>query len=152
MLSRLKSNGQLDFSNPKSIKQLTKALLKKDFGLKIELPDDRLCPPVCQAPFSIIDFVCFLWSLYLGPESTQLLVVDSIASRYDQRVLFRHFWRGKTSPWSWRRDWSELYLRPARMFAASKMEICWHRRWWQKSSICSTKYPNQRPSEPYQAT
>jgi len=42
----LKSNGQLDFSNPESVKQLTKTLLKKDFGLKIELPDDRLCPPV----------------------------------------------------------------------------------------------------------
>jgi len=26
--------------------QLTKSLLKEDFGLKIELPDDRLCPPV----------------------------------------------------------------------------------------------------------
>ena len=46
---RLKANGQLDFSNPESVKQLTKTLLRKDFGLKIELPDDRLCPPVCPA-------------------------------------------------------------------------------------------------------
>ena len=27
-------------------RQLTKSLLKRDFGLQIELPDDRLCPPV----------------------------------------------------------------------------------------------------------
>ncbi|TVY88996.1 U6 small nuclear RNA (adenine-(43)-N(6))-methyltransferase [Lachnellula willkommii] len=42
----LKSNGQLDFSNPESVQQLTKSLLKRDFGLKISLPPDRLCPPV----------------------------------------------------------------------------------------------------------
>ncbi|KAL5325802.1 hypothetical protein ACEPPN_006935 [Leptodophora sp. 'Broadleaf-Isolate-01'] len=42
----LKSNGQLDFSNPESVQQLTKSLLKRDFGLKITLPPDRLCPPV----------------------------------------------------------------------------------------------------------
>ncbi|RFU28455.1 hypothetical protein B7463_g7887, partial [Scytalidium lignicola] len=42
----LKSNGQVDFSNPASVQQLTKSLLKRDFGLKIDLPEDRLCPPV----------------------------------------------------------------------------------------------------------
>ncbi|KAB8298344.1 hypothetical protein EYC80_002070 [Monilinia laxa] len=42
----LNSNGQLDFSDPKSVQQLTKSLLKRDFGLKLILPDDRLCPPV----------------------------------------------------------------------------------------------------------
>ncbi|KAG0646343.1 U6 small nuclear RNA (adenine-(43)-N(6))-methyltransferase [Hyphodiscus hymeniophilus] len=46
----LKANGQLDFSNPESVKELTKALLKKDFELQLELPDDRLCPPVYPAP------------------------------------------------------------------------------------------------------
>ena len=46
----MKSNGQLDFSNPESVKQLTKSLLEKDFGLKIELPDDRLCPPAGTPP------------------------------------------------------------------------------------------------------
>ncbi|KAK2624382.1 hypothetical protein QTJ16_006332 [Diplocarpon rosae] len=42
----LKPNGQLDFSNPESVYQLTKSLLKRDFALKISLPPDRLCPPV----------------------------------------------------------------------------------------------------------
>lgn len=36
----------LDFGDPASVMQLTKTLLKLDFGIKIELPDDRLCPPV----------------------------------------------------------------------------------------------------------
>ncbi|OIW32285.1 hypothetical protein CONLIGDRAFT_264520 [Coniochaeta ligniaria NRRL 30616] len=42
----LKGNGQLDFSDPAAVLQLTKTLLKLDFGLKIELPGDRLCPPI----------------------------------------------------------------------------------------------------------
>lgn len=37
---------ELDFNDPKSVMQLTKTLLKLDFGLEIELVDDRLCPPV----------------------------------------------------------------------------------------------------------
>ncbi|KAK5191487.1 hypothetical protein LTR92_008658 [Exophiala xenobiotica] len=43
---RLKSNRQLDFSDPESVRQLTKALLHRDFDLSIDLPDNRLCPPV----------------------------------------------------------------------------------------------------------
>lgn len=31
--------------------QLTKTLLKLDFGLQLELPDDRLCPPVSYPLF-----------------------------------------------------------------------------------------------------
>ena len=44
--SSLNENGQLNFNDPSAVMQLTKALLSKDFGLKIDLPDDRLCPPV----------------------------------------------------------------------------------------------------------
>ncbi|KAL8643146.1 MAG: hypothetical protein Q9226_008425, partial [Calogaya cf. arnoldii] len=44
--THLKSNGQLDFSDPAAVKQLTISLLKRDFGIRIELPDDRLCPPL----------------------------------------------------------------------------------------------------------
>ncbi|KAG7288245.1 hypothetical protein NEMBOFW57_007776 [Staphylotrichum longicolle] len=42
----LHANGQLDFSDPAATMQLTKTLLETDFGLKLELPDNRLCPPV----------------------------------------------------------------------------------------------------------
>lgn len=34
--------------------QLTKTLLKIDYGLKIELPHDRLCPPVSSTLADII--------------------------------------------------------------------------------------------------
>ncbi|KAJ5585916.1 hypothetical protein N7450_005703 [Penicillium hetheringtonii] len=42
----LKPNGQLDFNDPGAVRQLTVSLLEKDFGLEVNLPDDRLCPPV----------------------------------------------------------------------------------------------------------
>lgn len=44
--AKLKSNRQLDFSDPESVRQLTLSLLHRDFDLRINLPDDRLCPPV----------------------------------------------------------------------------------------------------------
>ncbi|EHK98395.1 putative methyltransferase-like protein C27D7.08c [Glarea lozoyensis 74030] len=51
----LKANGQLDFSNPESVQQLTKALLKRDFGFKLSLPPDRLCPPLGKWRFAGTD-------------------------------------------------------------------------------------------------
>lgn len=43
----LRSNGgTFDFKKPDHVLQLTKSLLKRDFGLKLKLPNDRLCPPV----------------------------------------------------------------------------------------------------------
>ncbi|GIK03940.1 hypothetical protein Aspvir_008015 [Aspergillus viridinutans] len=42
----VKPNGQLDFSDPDAVRQLTKSLLKRDFNLNVEIPDNRLCPPV----------------------------------------------------------------------------------------------------------
>ncbi|KAK3399644.1 hypothetical protein B0T20DRAFT_166981 [Sordaria brevicollis] len=42
----LDSKNQLDFNNPAAVMQLTKTLLKLDYGLQIDLPPDRLCPPV----------------------------------------------------------------------------------------------------------
>ncbi|EMC96392.1 hypothetical protein BAUCODRAFT_70727 [Baudoinia panamericana UAMH 10762] len=36
----------IDFQDPKVVQQLTKSLLKCDFALSLELPNDRLCPPV----------------------------------------------------------------------------------------------------------
>ncbi|KAJ3477454.1 hypothetical protein NLG97_g8835 [Lecanicillium saksenae] len=37
---------ELDFKDPKAVMQLSKALLKHDFSLSLELPDNRLCPPI----------------------------------------------------------------------------------------------------------
>ncbi|KAI1133809.1 hypothetical protein F5Y05DRAFT_406993 [Hypoxylon sp. FL0543] len=42
----LDRGSHLDFADPKSVMQLTKTLLKLDFGLVVDLPMDRLCPPV----------------------------------------------------------------------------------------------------------
>ncbi|KAI1451743.1 hypothetical protein F4805DRAFT_471405 [Annulohypoxylon moriforme] len=42
----LEGESNLDFANPESVMQLTKTLLKLDFGLLVDLPMDRLCPPV----------------------------------------------------------------------------------------------------------
>ncbi|KAJ9614214.1 hypothetical protein H2200_002350 [Cladophialophora chaetospira] len=53
---RLKPNRQLDFSDPESVRQLTKCLLHRDFDLTIDLPDDRLCPPV-PSRFNYILFI-----------------------------------------------------------------------------------------------
>ncbi|XXG95137.1 hypothetical protein Hte_001397 [Hypoxylon texense] len=36
----------LDFADPAAVLQLTKTLLRLDFGLRVDLPPDRLCPPV----------------------------------------------------------------------------------------------------------
>lgn len=70
MRNRLKSNGQLDFSNPESVQQLTKSLLKRDFGLKISLPPDRLCPPVS----------C-LWELFLPRIFYYQLIYEQVPNR-----------------------------------------------------------------------
>ncbi|KAK6512787.1 hypothetical protein TWF506_008954 [Arthrobotrys conoides] len=42
----LKGSSSIDFQDPESIRQLAKALLKKEFNLEVDLPEDRLCPGV----------------------------------------------------------------------------------------------------------
>ncbi|GAB7358999.1 hypothetical protein MBLNU230_g5072t1 [Neophaeotheca triangularis] len=37
---------KIDFQDPEANKQITKTLLKYDFDITAEFPDDRLCPPV----------------------------------------------------------------------------------------------------------
>ncbi|KAL7629784.1 hypothetical protein AAE478_001307 [Parahypoxylon ruwenzoriense] len=42
----LRHGVHLDFADPAAVMQLTKTLLRLDFGLHVDLPSDRLCPPV----------------------------------------------------------------------------------------------------------
>ncbi|RYP04900.1 hypothetical protein DL764_004170 [Monosporascus ibericus] len=44
--SLLQGGSRLDFANPLVVMQLTKTLLRLHFGLRVDLPLDRLCPPV----------------------------------------------------------------------------------------------------------
>ncbi|KAF2821059.1 hypothetical protein CC86DRAFT_108076 [Ophiobolus disseminans] len=39
-------SGKLDFQDTATVKTLSKAILRADFGLQLEIPDDRLCPPI----------------------------------------------------------------------------------------------------------
>lgn len=41
-----RTSGKLDFQDPETIIALSKAILKTDFGLQLQVPDDRLCPPI----------------------------------------------------------------------------------------------------------
>jgi hypothetical protein len=47
--------------------QLTKSLLKIDFKLNIELPNDRLCPPVRALVSFLFFYFFFLFFFYLRP-------------------------------------------------------------------------------------
>ncbi len=38
--------GKLDFQNPATLQELSKAILRVDFGIELSLPNDRLCPPI----------------------------------------------------------------------------------------------------------
>ncbi|CAG7960005.1 unnamed protein product [Penicillium salamii] len=46
IVTSLKPNKQLDFTDPAAVRQLTTTLLQQDFQLKVKIPEDRLCPPV----------------------------------------------------------------------------------------------------------
>jgi 23S rRNA A1618 N6-methylase RlmF len=61
-------NGQpsLDWNNPESLCELTKALLHKDFGVTIELPLDQLCPTVT----SRVNYILWLEDLLDLPSTS----------------------------------------------------------------------------------
>ncbi|KAI4662892.1 uncharacterized protein J4E79_004203 [Alternaria viburni] len=41
-----RTSGKLDFQDPETAQTLSKAILKVDFGLQLDVPCDRLCPPI----------------------------------------------------------------------------------------------------------
>ncbi|KAF1832052.1 hypothetical protein BDW02DRAFT_503933 [Decorospora gaudefroyi] len=41
-----KASGKLDFQDPETAYALSKAIVKTDFGLQLDVPGDRLCPPI----------------------------------------------------------------------------------------------------------
>ncbi|KAE8137874.1 DUF890 domain protein [Aspergillus pseudotamarii] len=55
----LKPNSQLDFSDPDAVRQLSKSLLQRDFGLNVHIPENRLCPPVPNR----LNYILWLQSL-----------------------------------------------------------------------------------------
>ncbi|KAK4163375.1 hypothetical protein QBC43DRAFT_345276 [Cladorrhinum sp. PSN259] len=69
--SVLQKNGQLDFTDPAAVMQLTKTLLRTDFGLEIELPNDRLCPPVPNRHNYILWLKDLLESTSYSPPDSQ---------------------------------------------------------------------------------
>ncbi|WPJ62631.1 hypothetical protein SMAC4_09439 [Sordaria macrospora] len=66
----LDSKNQLDFNDPSAVMQLTKTLLKIDYGLQIELPPDRLCPPVPNRHNYILWLSSLLSSSTYHPDQT----------------------------------------------------------------------------------
>ncbi|TLD03260.1 uncharacterized protein PgNI_12473 [Pyricularia grisea] len=82
----LKHNGQLDFTDPKAVMQLTKSSLKLHFGLRMELPDDRLCPPVPNRHNYILWLKDLLDSSSYSPAGAKLTGLD-IGTDVDQKSL-----------------------------------------------------------------
>ncbi|KAI9830598.1 MAG: hypothetical protein M1826_004624 [Phylliscum demangeonii] len=110
----LKANGQLDFSNPKAIQQLTISLLKRDFKLEINLPDDRLCPPVPNR------FNYILWLQDLLDTTS-----DRYTERYDpaREVTGLDMYGVSSMAHLGRRHRGKLYLSVTRMRAAAEVEV-----------------------------
>ncbi|KAH8155337.1 uncharacterized protein LAJ45_00347 [Morchella importuna] len=46
LAKHLVKNKSINFKDPDAVRELTKCLLKRHFGLTVELPEDRLCPTV----------------------------------------------------------------------------------------------------------
>ncbi|UQC90209.1 uncharacterized protein CLUP02_15739 [Colletotrichum lupini] len=72
----LLKRGNLDFNDPCAVMQLTKTLLKADFGLNIELPDDRLCPPVPNRHNYLLWLKTLLDSTTYGDPDQEILGLD----------------------------------------------------------------------------
>ncbi|KAM4062041.1 U6 small nuclear RNA (adenine-(43)-N(6))-methyltransferase [Hirsutella rhossiliensis] len=67
---------ELDFGDPASVVQLTKTLLKLDFGLVMQLPQDRLCPPIPNRHNYILWLKGLLDTSSYSPPGRSLVGID----------------------------------------------------------------------------
>lgn len=49
----------IDWKNPESMRELTRVMLRHDFGIEWDVPLDRLCPPVANR----LNYICWLSDL-----------------------------------------------------------------------------------------
>lgn len=67
----------IDFSDPKAVKELNKALLKAHYGIKHwNFPDENLCPPIPGR----VDYIHHLADLLSGEENIKILDIGTGAS------------------------------------------------------------------------
>ncbi|RCI08986.1 hypothetical protein L249_5016 [Ophiocordyceps polyrhachis-furcata BCC 54312] len=72
----VKNGRSLDFGDPASVMQLSKTLLKLDFGLELVLPDDRLCPPIPNRHSYILWLKGLLDTSSYNPPGQRLVGLD----------------------------------------------------------------------------
>ncbi|PFH55961.1 hypothetical protein XA68_17321 [Ophiocordyceps unilateralis] len=72
----LVSGRRLDFGDPASVMQLSKTLLKLDFGLDLVLPQDRLCPPIPNRHNYVLWLKGLLDTSSYSPPGQELLGLD----------------------------------------------------------------------------
>ncbi|KAK0451816.1 hypothetical protein EV421DRAFT_1703140 [Armillaria borealis] len=64
----------IDFKNEESQRCLTKALLYRDFGVDVVLPEDRLCPPVCNG--ILLNYVLWIQDIMREHPSSSVCGID----------------------------------------------------------------------------
>ncbi|EPS43464.1 hypothetical protein H072_2531 [Dactylellina haptotyla CBS 200.50] len=75
----LKGRNSIDFHDPEAVRQLAKALLKRDFNLDVDLPEDRLCPAIPNRLNYILwlnDLITDTHGYMTTPESNKVVGVD----------------------------------------------------------------------------
>lgn len=78
-----KSSGHLNFQDPGTCQALTKAILKTKFGLQLDIPDDRLCPPVPVR----WDYVTWVQALVESTRGDYLDIAEEKSSQANQEIL-----------------------------------------------------------------
>ncbi|KAH9833054.1 S-adenosyl-L-methionine dependent methyltransferase [Rhodofomes roseus] len=72
------SGVSIDFQNETSQRRLTEALLQRDFNLSINLPEDRLCPPVPNRLNYVLWIQDIVHATYLTEPSNPLRTITGV--------------------------------------------------------------------------